>query len=516
MPSSLIYGKYLICSADKDGNSHVIPNGALYQVDGNIVDIGTTEDLRRKHKPDQEIGSMEQLVLPGLINAHHHIGLTPFQLGNLDLPLETWIAERRGTRFVDPYLDTLYCAMQMIESGITTVMHNGAGSGVKVNGAADRIEHANQVLRAYEDSGMRVAFSPAFRNQNQIVYEDDAHFISRLPSNLARKLREDLDRTAVSWEEYVTEFEEIFNSHGRNTDERIRLLLAPSNVQWCSDDALQGMKEASLRYKTGLHIHLMESVYQKEYGTRTWGTTPLRHLYDLGFLGPEVSCAHGVWLTDQDIDLLAETGTVICHNASSNLRLKSGIAPVNRMLEKDVTVAIGIDEAGINDDNDILQEMRLVAKIHREPYVTGNDPSSGQVLHMTTQGGATATLFGPQLGSLEIGKKADVVLVDLDRIVEPYLDPDTNIVDAVLYRGRGLDVHTVIVAGEVLLKNRVLTRVDKEEIIDQLKESLAKDLTPEELARKQFSLELLPHVHKFYESWHHRSGRPHYLLNQAE
>lgn len=516
MTSSLIYGKYLISSADKHGNSQVIPNGALYQVDGNILDIGTISDLRRRYSADEEIGSMGQLVIPGLINAHHHIGLTPFQLGNLDLPLETWIAERRGTRFVDPYLDTLYCAVQMIESGITTVMHNGAGSGVKVSGPTDRIDHSHQVLKAYQDSGMRVAFSPAFRNQNQIVYEDDARFLAKLPQNLARKLREELERTAVSWEEYVTEFEEIFNLHGRNEQERIRILMAPSNVQWCSDAALQGMKEAASRYKTGLHIHLMESIYQKEYGVRAWGTTPLRHLYDLGFLGPEVSCAHGVWLTDHDIDLLAETGTVICHNASSNLRLKSGIAPVNRMLEKGVTVAVGIDEAGINDDNDILQEMRLVAKIHREPYVTGPDPSSGQVLHMTTEGGATATLFGPQLGSLAVGKKADAVLVDLDRLVEPYLDPDTNIVDALLYRGRGLDVSTVVVAGEVLLRNRVLTRVDKEEIIVQLKESLAKDLTPEELARKHLSLEILPHVYRFYENWHHRSGRPHYLLNQAE
>ena len=515
MPSSLVYGKYLVCGVDADGRAQIIENGALIHQDGQIVDVGTAAELRARHTPDEEIGSSGHMVLPGLINAHHHVGLTPFQLGNLDLPLETWIAERKGTRYVDPYLDTLYCALQMIESGITTVMHNGAGSGVRITALGDRMQHAHEVLRGYEESGMRVAFSPAFRDQNQIVYQDDAQFLATLPRSLAQHLEAELQAMAISWEDYITQFAQLFDAHGRNERERVRLLLSPANVQWCSDAALQGMKEAAARYNTGLHIHLMESVYQKQYGIQTWGVTPLRHLYDLGFLGPEVSCAHGVWLTEQDMELLAETGTVVCHNASSNLRLKSGIAPVNRMVQKGVTVAIGIDEAGINDDNDILQEMRLVAKLHREPGVAAPQPSSSQVLRMATVNGATATLFGARIGTLEVGARADVVLVNLEHIVEPYLDPNTDMVDALLYRGRGLDVDTVIVDGEVLLRGRRFTRVDRDAVVAQLKESLAQELTEEERTRQRIAQELLPYVQRFYEAYPPEQGKPHYLYNRS-
>jgi cytosine/adenosine deaminase-related metal-dependent hydrolase len=277
---------------------------------------------------------------------------------------------------------------------------------------------------------------------------------------------------------------------------------------------LRAIKEFATRHSTGIHVHLQETIYQKMYGSRNWGKTPLAHLADLGFLGPEVSCAHGVWLTESDIDILAETGTAICSNPSSNLRLKSGVAPLNTLLEKGVTVAIGIDEAGLNDDNDILQEMRVAQKIHRVPGVAGPAPTSHQILDLTTVNGAKVTFFDEQTGRLEPGKRADMVLVRLDRIEEPYLDPDTNVVDALVYRGKGIDIDTVIVDGEVLLRGRRFEKLDKTEIVGRFKETLARPLSAAERRRGDLSRELLPYVQGWFEGWELDRGTPHYVYNE--
>ncbi len=514
MASSLIRGKYVIARVIDVHSSEVITDGAVFQRDGEIVEVGGYEELRGRHNPDEVIGSGNQMVIPGLINAHHHWGLTSFQLGNPDLPLETWGASRLSRRDVDPYLDTLYCAIQVIESGITTVMHNYGlyqlPAGLSLHDVGER------VLQAYQDSGMRAAFSFGIRDQNRVVYQEDQQFLSTLPSDLAEKIGKALAASRQSPEEYFELVMDMYKAFGSNApDQRIKHFFSPVNVQWCSDAMLQAIKEFAGRLGTGIRIHLHESIYQKMYGLRHYGKTPLAHLQELGFTGNEVSCAHGVWLTEADMDILAETGTMVCHNASSNLRLKSGVAPLNSMLAKGVTVAVGIDDAGINDDNDILQEMRLVHKIHRVPGVDSPSPTSHQVLHMATANGAKATFFADRVGTLEPGKRADVVVLDMEHIEEPYLDSNTNPVDALLYRGRGSGVNTVVVNGEVLLRNGQLTRVNKAEVWAELKGRLAKDLTPHELERKEIARRLVPYVQRFYEEWPLEGTTPHYYYNEA-
>ena len=499
----------MVCGVNDKNSSRIIEDGAVFQRDGEIVDVGPHSVLASRYTPDEEVGSSDFIVIPGLVNAHHHYGMTPFQLGARDLALETWGPERWGDRDVDPYLDTLHCAMQMIESGITTVMHNDDVS--RRGYEADLDEHSSDVLRAYDETGMRVAFSLFYADQNNLVYDDDDRFMATLPADLSQGIRGYLGSRRVSLEDYISHCAELID---RNRSKKIKIFISPGNVQWCSDMLLRELKDFATRHSTGVHIHLQETVYQKMYGERHWGKTPLAHLYDLGFLGQEVSCAHGVWLTDSDMDLLAETGTMISHNPSSNLRLKSGIAPLNRMLEKGVTVAIGIDEAGINDDNDILQEMRLAQKLHRVPGVSSPSPTSHQILHMATANGARATWLDDSVGTLKPGKRADMVLVNLERILEPYLAPETNMVDALLYRGRGLDVDTVIVDGDVLLRNRVFTQLDKEDIAARLKESLSVPLRPHETNRAELGRMLIPHVQRYFEEWPLEESAPHYIYNE--
>ena len=507
METVIVRGRKVVCRITGRDSAEVVDDGAVVVQNGAIAAVGRHDELVARYQPDEVIGSSSQVVIPGLINAHHHVGLTPFQLGSLDMPLETWIVARWALREVDLYLDTLWCAIQMIESGITTVQHNHLAA--RLPPEVSLYEGASQILDAYGDSGMRVAFSIFSRDQNHLVYEDDEKFLSTLPSELADRARERVRARPITLEDYLSSTSEL---HARRNGPRTNIFVSPHNVHWCSDEMLTAMSDLARRLNTGLHVHLQETIYQRMYGSRHWNKTPLAHLAELGVTGPEVSCAHGVWLSESDVDILAETGTAICTNPSSNLRLKSGVAPVNRLLERGVNVALGIDEAGINDDNDILQEMRVAQKVHREPGVNAPHPTSHDIFRLATENAAKVTFFD-EVGTIETGKRADLVLIDLERIEEPYLHPDTDIVDALIYRGKGLDVDTVMVDGEVLLRDGKFMKMDRAEVMARLKESLVRELTDREVRAARLSQDILPYINRWFSEWELESGAGHYSYN---
>jgi len=220
-----------------------------------------------------------------------------------------------------------------------------------------------------------------------------------------------------------------------------------------------------------------------------------------------------VWVTNADLDLLAASGATVCHNPSSNLRLQSGIAPVNRMLEKGVRVAIGIDSNGINDDNDMLQEVRLVSKIHRVPGHERAGPTAAQLIEMASRNGARATMFGERVGTLEVGQRADMVLIDFSRLAEPYLDPAMPVLDILLQRAKVTHVDTVLVDGEVVLHQGRFTGFDRGDLLKELRHRLARPLQPHELERKELARALQPHIRDFYRDWRPERDEPHYAYN---
>jgi 5-methylthioadenosine/S-adenosylhomocysteine deaminase len=229
--------------------------------------------------------------------------------------------------------------------------------------------------------------------------------------------------------------------------------------------------------------------------------TAARYLDDLGLLGPNMTLGHGVWLTEADIERVAATGTMICHNASSNLRLRSGVAPLNHWTARGVRVAMGLDEAGINDDRDMLQEMRLVLRLHRVPGMEEMVPTSAQVLQMATENGALTTGFADAIGTLEPGKAADLVLVNWRQIAYPYLDEHVPVVDAVVHRAKTSGVETVLVGGEPVLRDGQLTRLKKAELLQALAEALRVPLQPAEEQRRELSPAVFPYVKQFYAGW---------------
>jgi cytosine/adenosine deaminase-related metal-dependent hydrolase len=474
-----------------------IADGAILQEDGVILETGTHEDFARRFPNTPVIGSGNEIMLPGFVNAHHHVGLTPIQLGSPDMPLELWFATRIVARNVDLYLDTLYSAFEMIASGITTVQHiygDIPGSLKDVEAGSD------QVIRAYQDVGMRVSYCYCVVDQNRLVYQADADFIAGLPEDLKAPTAAWFARSQLVVEEQLQLFKNLWSKHA--SSERVKIQLAPANLHWCSDAALAALAETSQAYDAPLHIHLLETQYQKEYARRRGGGTAVDHLNRFGLLGPKLTLGHGVWLNEHDIDLVAETGTCICHNCSSNFRLRSGIAPLNAFEARGINTAIGLDEAGINDDRDMLQEMRLVLRAHRVPGMGDADvPGMGQVMRMATIGGARTTPFAERIGILEAGRAADLSLIDWRQVSYPYLDPETPVLDAVIQRAKAEAVKLVMCDGEVIYQNGAFTRIDRDAALRELHDQLANALSSDEVQRRKLSKALLPHVRKFYEGY---------------
>ncbi len=512
MASSLVRGRHVICKVDSRDHAQVIEHGAVFQRDGVIVEVGKFDDLSQKHRPDEILGSDDHVVLPGFVNSHHHVGLTAFQMGTPDLPLELWIVDRVRKRDVDPYLDTLYSAFEMIESGITTVQHLHS----RAAGPVERVHQAAaQVLKAYADIGMRVSYSFGLRDQNRLVYQDDEEFLKRLPADLAPEVAELVRSQRIPLEDNFALFEQLYREH--NHTARARIQLAPANLHWCSDQALAKLGDCAARYRVPLHMHLLETKYQQDYAQRRTGGTAVAHLHDLGLLGPGLTLGHGVWLTESDIELIARSGTLVCHNPSSNLRLRSGIAPVNCLEEHGVRVALGMDDASINDDRSMLQEMRMALKLHRVPGMDDDGvPTAPQVLQMATEHGALSTPFAAGIGTLEAGKAADMVIMDWKHIVHPYLDSEVPVVDAIVHLARTTGVETVLVAGEPILRDGRFTRLNKSEVLDELAATLRLPLRPDEERRRDISKRLLPHVKRFYAEEGYLAERelePFYHLN---
>jgi 5-methylthioadenosine/S-adenosylhomocysteine deaminase len=497
LATSLIRSRAIIARAIDRHSWDEIADGAVVQEDGVIVAIGTYDAMQARYPNLPVIGTGKEIMLPGFVNGHHHIGLTPVQLGSPDMPLELWFITRLVCRSLNLYLDTLYSAFEMIGSGITTVQHiHGWMPGTPTQVEAN----ANNVIRAYEDIGMRVSYCYAIRDQNRLVYQADEEFVAGLPAELREPMKRWFERFKMTLEDGMDMFRHLHASH--HSKRRVKIQLAPANLHWCSDKALATLSEASKRYDVPMHMHLNETAYQKEYALRRGDCTALEYIDRFDMLGPRLTLGHGVWLSETDIDRLADTHSCVCHNCSSNFRLRSGLAALNQFEARGVNTAIGLDEAGINDDRDMLQEMRLVLRAHRVPGMADDDvPGMAQVLRMATAGGARTTAFAAQIGSLEVGKAADLVLIDYDQLAYPYLDVETPLLDAVIQRAKTQGVRLVMCDGEVIYDHGRFTRVDRDGALKALHDDLSKALADDEVERRHLSKALLPHVKKFYANY---------------
>ncbi len=207
---------------------------------GAILATGPLADLKAAYPEATVTGGRDFAITPGFVNAHHHVGLTPLQLGSPDHPLELWFASRIALRDVDLYADTLFSAFEMIESGVTTVQHlHSRAPGTP----ADILAAAEKVISAYRDIGMRASYSMALRDQNRLVYEADQDFVARLPEELRPAASAFFQRFTVPLSDQVAVFEELLARHGNG--DRIRIQIAPANLHWLSEEALRSPASCS-------------------------------------------------------------------------------------------------------------------------------------------------------------------------------------------------------------------------------------------------------------------------------
>jgi 5-methylthioadenosine/S-adenosylhomocysteine deaminase len=509
--SSLVRGRLVLTGIDDKGQALFLRDAAVVHSGGIITAIGPFHEMKSLISEGAAVtGSDESVVLPGLVNSHHHVGLTPLQLGSPDMDLEPWIIHRLGARHVDPYLDTLYSAFEMIQSGVTTVQHI---DGMTFASARQWESRPGKVLQAYRDIGMRVSYSVGMFDQNRFVYEPDNRFFDRLGPDLKDRVR------ALFGEEPLPRDQQLALGFDRLRDEwdgagrgRIRIQLAPLALQWCSDQMLAHLAGLADEHQINLHMHLLETVAQRRYAATRCPEGVLRHLSALGIASPLLTLGHGVWLRPDDLEVMAATDTRLCYNASSNLRLKSGIAPILPAREAGIVIGMGIDEAGINDDRDMLQELRLAMSLQRLPG--GKTLSAGELLRMATEHGAATTSFGGAIGSLRVGAAADMVLFDWEDIRRPYLDPDAPTLDALVRRARASKTRAVIVDGEVIFRDGEFINADQDDVLRQLSAGLAGEPSAEELQRRQAADALLPHVTSYYAAEHEQARpQPYYVFN---
>ena len=495
MKQSLLVADKILTSVENN-SPIILEHSAILIDDGIIKQIGPIRELRCKYSGIPEIGGNGMIATPGFINAHHHVGLTPFQLGAKDQPLELWFAERVKMRDLCPRLDTLYSAFEMISTGVTTVQHLQSRAPGNLESVLDR---AKKIIGAYSEIGMRASYSFALRDQNRMIYDSDEKFIEMLPSHLRSSTSNFLRSFSLSLDEQLEVFNRLRSKYADN--DLIEVQLAPANLHWLSDKALETTAEIAEQTGAKLHMHLLETPYQAEYAKRRTGHSALQFIDNLNLLGPQMTIGHGVWMTSDDINLMSTKRAHLCHNCSSNLRLKSGITDLNSFLNKKVPIALGIDEAGINDDRDMLQEMRLALTLHRPAGHGKSFPNASQILKMATENGASTTPFSGRIGQLKIGMSADIVLFDWQDITWPYQDSDIPLVEVLLRRAKRSSIKTVIIRGEVVYKDKEFVKIDDKKILENIHHDLSRKDTPNEAKFREVSKSILPTIESFYSGW---------------
>lgn len=409
----------LIAASDDYATVDVqIVDGAIAAIAPNLAVIGTV------------INGKNKLLLPGFFNAHTHSS-EMWQRGIMSaLPLELWLAELYDFAPLDPeevYLSALGTAVETLLSGGTSVVDHL----VLIPGL--ELETIAIATRAYREVGIRAFIAPLIQDES---------LSAGIPSGESAKIHEPYFRSTAATLEIIEKAVRQFH----RPDEGINILVAPTGIQLCTDALFVGCTELSDRYNLCRHSHLLETRAQEKLAQEKYGCTAVEHLKKIGFLSDRTTLAHCVWLNDTDIAILAETKSTVVHNPLSNLRLGSGIAPILKYRQAGVNVTFGCDGASSNDSQDLLEAIKIGSILHN---VTDSDYqhwiTPRQAVEMASLGGAKGFNVADKLGSITIGKQADLVLYDLTNLsLLPRTDPigllvlgrPTNVVDSVWVNGK--------------------------------------------------------------------------------
>ncbi|MEN6441060.1 MAG: amidohydrolase [Syntrophobacter sp.] len=407
-----------------------IERGGVAIRDGYIVAVGPVDAIRSGFESPKILDVPGCVVLPGLVNAHTHAAMTLFRGLADDLPLMEWLekhifpAEARLTQeWV--YWGTMLACAEMILSGITTF--------------CDMYLFEHKVAEAAKDAGMRALVG-------EVLYDFPSPCYGPVENGL-RHTQSLIDR----WRD----------------DPLIRVAVEPHALYTCSPQLLRDCHEIARKNQVPLVIHLAENEPEVQLVMEKYGKRPVRHLADLGLLGPSLIADHCVALDDDDMSLIAGSDVKVVHNPESNMKLASGIAPVPRLLDMGVTVALGTDGCASNNNLDMFGEMDTCAKLHKAATLDPTVLPAETVLRMATMNGAEALGWRGILGGITPGMLADIIVVDFSK---PHLTPVYNPVSHLVYAAGAADVRTSIIGGRVVMEDRKLLTLDVEKILGHVRE----------------------------------------------
>ena len=414
-----------------DPSRQVIQNGAV-AIDGtDIVAVGPAADVAARFRARERVDAAGQIVLPGLINTHTHAPMVLFRGLADDLALSEWLEKYifpAEAKTVSPEFvraGTRLAALEMIESGTTTY--------------ADMYYFEEEIAKETKAAGLRGVLGQT---------------VIQFPVADAKTPAEALARA----EKFIVAFK---------NDPLITPAVAPHAIYTLDAASLRAARDLSRRHNVPTLIHLAETQDEAKNAETQFKLSPVRYLESLGFLGPGVLAAHGVWVSEPDIALLTMRRVGISHNPESNMKLASGTAPVPAYLRADAAIGLGTDGAASNNDLDMFEAMRVASLLHK---LQSGDPravSAKTALEMATIRGARALGMESQIGSLETGKRADLILIDVSGARQtPMYDPVSHLV----YVARGDDVRTTIVNGRILMRDRKVLTLNEAEVIRDARE----------------------------------------------
>jgi len=412
-----------------DAAGTVIENGAVAIDDGVILAVGPVQDVMDAYSPSVTLEGEQRVVMPGLVNGHSHAAMTLLRGLADDLALMDWLQNYifpAEVEFVDAdfvRIGTELACWEMIRGGTTTFV--------------DMYYYPDTIAEVVQNCGMRALISATVIDQRSPDAEDANDGISKGAGFIER------------W---------------KNRNSRITPIYGPHANYTLNAEQLKATRAAAMEHGVPISIHLSESPFELQYSQDTYGMPSIEMFESIGFFEGPTIAAHVVWPTRDEIPILAERKVGVIHNPTSNMKIASGISPITEMLEAGVRVGLGTDGAASNNDLDMWEEMRLAALLQKVDRMDPTAIPAMTVLRMATSGGATAIGLGEQIGSLEVGKRADLIQVAFEDV---HHVPTYDVVSHLVYVTDEQDVASVVVDGKVLMYERKVTALDTERVTEE-------------------------------------------------
>ncbi|GCE30820.1 amidohydrolase [Dictyobacter alpinus] len=421
----------------------IIEDGAIAIKDNRIIGVDKTSALVERYPLEEQLDATDKLIIPGLIDTHVHLAQAMIRGCADDMELLHWLCDRvwvlQGNYTEDDgYVSARLCIGEMLKSGTTTFLESMLAHRYGFDGIA----------RAVQESGIRACLAGIVMDIGTYATQENSMHPGMIESRETSLLG-------------------VLDMHSKwegAANDRIHVWFGPRTPGGVTSELYREMSELARQKNMGITMHLAEVEADKAFMQEKFGLSPVLYADSVGLLGPRSVMVHMVWLNDTDIAKLVETGTHVSHNPSSNSKLASGVCKVPQLLAQGVNVALGCDGGPSNNDYDMIREMKLAAIIHKAVSLNPVLIPAETVLEMATINGARALGLEHEIGSLETGKKADLVLIDFERL---HTTPSINPVSTLVYAATGGEVDTVLVDGQIVVQQGELVTMKEDEIIAQ-------------------------------------------------